>query len=347
MTEYLMTTEEATRPAGVTAPASGVGMSLAIGSAAAFGLSGPLAKSLLTAGWSPTAVVLARLTGASLVLALPVVLLLRGRWRETARSAKPLLLYGIVAVGGLQVCYVNAVRYLSVGVALLLEYSAPVLILLWTWWRTKTRPARPTLIGALLAIIGLILVLDLTNGAKLSLVGVGWGLLAAVCLACYFVMSERSGSDLSPVVMAGAGMATGAAAAAGVGALGVLPLTFTSVTTELRGHHLHWIVPVAVLVLFATVLAYVTGVAAVGRLGARVGSFTALAEVMFAIVAAWLLLDEWPHQIQLVGGAFIVAGIVLIRADSRDIRAQLATATASARTAPSSPSTESSPIDTA
>ena len=58
----------------------GVGLWLALASAATFGSSGPFAKSLLVEGWSSRAIVLLRVTGAGLVLAEPTVLALRGRW---------------------------------------------------------------------------------------------------------------------------------------------------------------------------------------------------------------------------------------------------------------------------
>ncbi|MGX7682026.1 EamA family transporter [Jatrophihabitans sp. DSM 45814] len=295
--------------------ASRTGLSLAMLSAATFGLSGPLAKSLLDAGWSAGAAVLLRLAGAAAVLAIPTLLLLRGQWRSLWRNSKTLLLYGVVAVGGLQICFFNAVHYLSVGVALMIEYLAPVLMIFWSWWRTKRAPGRRTSLGAAVAVIGMGFVVGIGSGVSVNLIGVAWGLTAALCLCCYFVMAGNQQDDLPPLLLAAGGTTVGAAAVAIAGVIGLAPLTFTANTTRLAGNDFAWFVPGALLVLVPTVIAYLTGVAAIGRLGAKLASFVALTEVLFAVLASWLLLGEWPHAWQLFGGACILAGVTLVRQD--------------------------------
>src|SRR5690348_3837345 len=91
-----------TRAAMVTR-SKGFGLWLALASAATFGSSGPFAKSLLVEGWSSGAIVLLRVTGASLVLAVPTVLALRGRWSLVREHLTTVLAYGAVAVAGCQV----------------------------------------------------------------------------------------------------------------------------------------------------------------------------------------------------------------------------------------------------
>ena len=65
---------------------AGIGLALAVASAAAFGLSGRLARGLLDAGWSPGAVVLARLALGALVVAPFAARALRGRWGVLRRT---------------------------------------------------------------------------------------------------------------------------------------------------------------------------------------------------------------------------------------------------------------------
>ena len=102
------------------------GLILALASSAAFGLSGSLARSLLDLGWSPAAVVAIRILGAFAILLLPTLFLLRRIGRPTLRQGGRLVAFGLTAVGGAQLCYFSAVQYVSVGVALLVEYLAPV-----------------------------------------------------------------------------------------------------------------------------------------------------------------------------------------------------------------------------
>jgi drug/metabolite transporter (DMT)-like permease len=60
-------------------------------------------------------------------------------------------------------------------------------------------------------------------------------------------------------------------------------------------------------------VAYATGIAASRRLGSRLASFVALLEVVAAVGFAWLLLEELPSALQLVGGALILAGVVTVK----------------------------------
>ena len=105
------------------------GFALALTSASSFGLSGSLARSLLEVGWSPAAVVATRVGGAFLILLIPCLFLLRRIGLPTGRQSLRLLAYGVVAVALAQLCFFSAVQYLSVGVALLLEYLAPVMLI--------------------------------------------------------------------------------------------------------------------------------------------------------------------------------------------------------------------------
>ena len=172
-----------------------MGLVFALVSAAAFGLSGSLARSLIDLGWSPAAVVGVRIGGAFLVLLVPCLLLLRRTGRPSSRQSTRLIAYGVVAVALAQLCYFSAVQYLSIGVALLLEYLAPVLLIGYFWVRDRRRPTAAVLVGAVVCLVGLVFVLDLRDGLTLDPVGVAWGLGAAICLAVYFLLSEDAGDD--------------------------------------------------------------------------------------------------------------------------------------------------------
>ena len=293
------------------------GLVFATVSAAAFGSSGPMGRALIDAGWTAGAAVLVRLGGAAVLLTALALLLQRQRERLTWHSARVLLVYGVVAMAGVQLAFFNAVRTLDVGVALLLEYLAPVLLLTWTSLRTRRRPANATLVGAALTLVGLVLVLDLGGAGTVDPVGVAWGLLAAVCLAGYFSLSARQDAALPPLLMAAGGTAVGAAAIGLAGLVGVVPLRFTAVDTVLAGTSVSWLLPALWLVVVSTAAAYLTGIAGVVRLGPRAASFVSLSEVLFAIVTAWVLLAQLPGMIQLLGGGCILAGIVVIQRTER------------------------------
>jgi len=291
------------------------GLAIALLSGLAFGLAGPFAASLLAVGWSPLAVALGRLAGAALLLGVPLAVVLARGWRPRAGHLRAVVVYGLVPLAGAQVCYFSAVDHLSVGVALLIEYTAPVLLLGWTWARGGARPRPATLLGAGLAVVGLVLVLDVARGAEVDVVGVLWGLGAAVCLAAYFRLSaDASGADGPPgLVLTAGGAIVGSAVVLLVGITGLLPLTATTAPIDLAGWSAPWWVGVTLVAALSTTLAYLTGIAAVGRLGSRLASFVGLSEVLFAVLAAWWLVAQRPTLTQIVGGALVVVAVALIR----------------------------------
>jgi drug/metabolite transporter (DMT)-like permease len=289
------------------------GLMLALLSAATFGTSGTFARSLIGAGWSAPAAVTARVGIAALILAVPTIVGLRGRGAALRRSLGAIGAFGLLAVAGAQVCYFNAVRFLPIGIALLMEYLGIILVVFWMWARHRQRPRRLTLVGSALAAIGLILTLNATEMGTVDLRGVAWGLGAAVGLAAYFVLSARVDDELPSVAMAGGGMAIGAIALLGAGAVGALPMHATFGDVEFAGRTTSWTVPVIGLSVVGAALAFVTGIGAARILGARLSSFVGLTEVLFAALFAWLVLDELPAPVQLVGGLLIIGGVVLVR----------------------------------
>lgn len=315
----MATTQTATpdSPATTRHSGRGVGLAIALLSAASFALSGSFGNALLGLGWSPTALVAARVGGAFLVLLVPCLLLLRRTGLPDLRQSGRLVVYGVVAVAGAQLFYFSSLQYLSVGVALLLEYLAPVVLIGWRWAHGD-RPTRAVVVGAGLALLGLALVLDVVHGVTVSPIGVAYGLGAMLCLAGYFILAEDQpeGRSIPPLLLTTAGTGIGAAALLLVGALGVLPLSVGFGTAELAGTPLPWWVPMSLLILVAAVLAYLTGIIAVRRLGGAVASFVALTEVLFAVVFAALLLDQIPSGTQLLGGLLVLAGIVVVQGGS-------------------------------
>jgi len=294
---------------------AGTGLALALLSAATFSTSGSFARSLTGAGWSPAAAVAVRISAAAVMLSVPAVLSMRGRWRLLWRNAGMISMYGLIAVAGAQVFYFNAIQHLSVGVALLLEYLGTILVVGWMWIRHGHKPRRLTGAGSAVVVVGLVFVLNLVGGARLDPVGVLWGLAAAFGLATYFVLSSKVDNDLPPVAMASAGMTVGTVVLLGLGAMGVLPMHASFGAVDFVGQRVSWLVPVLGLSFVAAAIAYVAGIGAARLLGPKLATFVGLTEVVFAVLFAWLLLGELPTGLQLAGGALIMVGIALVRVD--------------------------------
>lgn len=296
---------------------AGAGLGFAVLSAMTFGMSGTMAKGLLVAGWTPAAAVTARILVAALVLLVPGVLALRGRWHLLRENAAFVVFYGLMVTAVTQFAYFSAVDHLQVGVALLIEYTAPVLVVGWLWLRYGQRPGPVTAVGGLVAAVGLVLVLDLISGASLDPVGVAWALLATLGCAIYFVMSGHVGNGLPPVVLAAAGLLVGGLGLMIGGLVGLLDMTWSTQPASYDGVEVAWWIPVLGLGLVTCALAYTAGIVGIRALGSRVASFVALLEVVFALGFAWWVLDELPRAVQFVGGIAILAGVVLVKLGER------------------------------
>ncbi len=307
-----------------------LGLLFAVGSALSFGMSGPLAKALMNAGWSPTGAVTARMAVGALAMAVFATIVKPGWVGEAVVHRKTVIAYGLFPIAGAQLCYYNAVAHLSVGVALLLEYTAPVLVVGWLWATTRRRPAKLTLAGVALAVAGIMLVLDVFAGAHINAAGVAWGLAAAVCAASYFMMSDEVSADgddgsLDSVTLAAGGLIVGACATATLGVTGVMPLTFATNDAVVAGLTMSWVVPVLALGVITTAIAYTLGIRGIARLRPRFASLVGLSEVMFAVLAAWLLLGQAITVTQAVGGAVVLVGLALARQGDRSEKVDAAT----------------------
>lgn len=291
------------------------GIVMAVVSALAFSSSGPLVKPLLEAGWSLSAALVVRMGLAALILSPALVRAARRERGFLRRHALSLVAFGLVPVLGCQLLFFSAMQRMPVAVALLIQYLAPVMLVGFVWVRTRRAPSRLVMTGSVVAIVGLVLVVDVT-GARFDLLGTVLALGAALCVCVYFVMSERTGDDLPPLALAAGGLMVGACLMLLLAVFGVMPLSAPAVTLTFRGIDVPGLLALGWVGAVGTTLGYAFGVMAVPRVGARLASFIGLSEVLFALGFAWLLLGEAPSAVQIVGGAVLLAGVVLVRMDA-------------------------------
>ena len=295
------------------------GLGFAVLSASSFALSGPLASGLLSAGWSAAAAVAVRVLIAAVVIVPFAVVAVRGRWALVRRNLPLIVAYGVIPVAGTQLAYFNAVAYMPVGVALLIEFTSPVAVVGWLWLRYSQRPTWLTVLGAVLAIIGLLLVLDVVSGMQANVIGVAWALVAMIGGAVYFVLSSRPTGGLPGVVLAAGGMLVGGITLLLAGAVGIVPFVVSGAPVAFSGFSVPWWAPVLTLGVVTAGIAYVAGIAAARRLGSRLASFVGLMEVVMTLVFAWLLLAQAPRLIQVAGGVLVLAGVVAVKLGERRV----------------------------
>lgn len=295
----------------------GVGLLLAVVAAVSFSISGSIATSLFETGWTPGAVVLIRVGVAAVVLAPFGLRSMRGRVdAATLRRELPAVAgYGLLAVAASQFCYFSAVQHMAVAPAILVEYTSPAAVVVWLWLRHGQCPSPITVVGAVVAALGLVLVLDVIGGGVgLSLAGVLWALGAMLGAAVYFLLNAEGGIDLPPLALAWLGLVAGAVVLAVLGVAHLMPLQAATGSVTLAHADVPWWCAVLVLGVVTAALAYATGIVAGRLLGARLASFVALLEVVSSVLFAWVLLGELPHVVQLVGGLLILVGVITVKA---------------------------------
>ncbi|HEU5470562.1 MAG TPA: EamA family transporter [Actinophytocola sp.] len=301
----------------VTRSASrGRGTVLVVLASVAFGTSGPLAKPIMDAGLSPQQVAGIRIGLAALGLLVvvgltrPKLLRLRGtQWRI-------IVAYGVIAVAAVQVVYFIAVSRIPIGVAMLLEYTAPVLVALWVRFvRGTVLPSRAWL-GTALAFGGLVLVAQVWQGLAFDAIGMLAGAAAAFGAASYYLIGSHAVDTIEPLGLVTWGMVVGAVAIA----VFVPPWTIPAGVFDDPAAFGPWHPPVWVLVvgiaLLSTALAYLLSISAMRHLPANVVSVLALVEPIVAAGAAWIFLGQSLTAVQVLGAAVLLAGATIVQLNS-------------------------------
>lgn len=291
------------------------GLIIAVIAAASFGMSGAFVKPLLESGWSPAAAVTARALIGGIVLTPFALFALRGKWSALWRSRSRVLLMALIGVAGTQLVYFAAVQRIPVNTAILIEYMAPLLLVGFVWVTSRTVPKAVVLIGSVIALVGLVLVVAPSGANAVDLLGLGFAALAMIGCAIYYVIAAKPSDGLPPVALAAAGLVIGGIALGLVGLTGLVPFTADFGTVDLLGNETPWWIPLLIVGVIATALAYAASITASEMLGSRLASFAGLLEVVAAALYAWLLLGEALSVPQLIGGVLILAGIGFVRSE--------------------------------
>ncbi|WP_328539939.1 EamA family transporter [Streptomyces sp. NBC_00344] len=292
-----------------------VGLGLALVSAFAFGGSGVAAKPLIEAGLAPLEVVWLRVAGAALVM-LPVA------WRHrhlVLRRPALLVGFGLLAVAGVQACYFAALSRIPVGVALLVEYLAPALVLGWVRFVQRRPVTRAAALGVVLAAGGLACVVEVWSGLSFDAVGLLLALGAACCQVGYFVLSDQGSDGADPADPLGViayGLLVGTAVLTVVARPWRMDWSLLAAHTDMNGTQVPGWLLLGWIVLIATVVAYVFGVVSVRRLSPQVAGVVACLEAVIATVLAWVLLGEHLSAPQVVGGAVVLLGAFIAQSSA-------------------------------
>jgi drug/metabolite transporter (DMT)-like permease len=293
-------------------PALGYAFTLA--AAAFFAVNGTVSTLALEAGIPPTRLTALRCTGAAVGLVLVLAVVSPRRLRVTRREVPFLAVFGVVGVALTQFLYYVAIGRMPVGIALVFEMTAPVFIALYVWLVRREKVRSRLWVALLLSLSGLVLVAQVwRGGGSLDPLGVAAALVAALCLATYYLMGERGTVTRDPVALTcwsfvAAAVFWSVAApwwqfdASVLGAS--VPVSLGSLRLPL------WVL-VAWIVVLGAIVPFWLSIAALPHLSPTTAGLVATVEPVFASIVAWLWVEQVLTGWQVAGGAVVLTGIVL------------------------------------
>ncbi len=313
-----------TAPAAVTPPVTGKtdtrvsrGTLLIVLASVCFGTSGPLVKPAMDAGLSPQQVASVRICVAAVLLLVFVALRRPALLRVRRQDWRLLVAYGLIGVAGVQLLYFAAVSRIPIGVAMLLEFTSPILVALWVRFVRRVILPPRMWVGTALALVGLAMVAEVWQGLRLDALGMLLGIGAALCAAAYFLIGEHGVTTLEPLGLVTWGMVVGGVAIAVMAPPWSLPGEILGGAADFGG----LAVPVWVLLLtcavISTAFAYLLSISAMRYLPSNVLSVIALCEPIVATALAWLVLGQALTLVQVVGAVVLLAGATVVQLASR------------------------------
>ncbi len=294
---------------------AGLGYAMVAASALLFAINGSVSKLALDAsGMGTLRWTEVRSTGAFLGLLVGIALLAPRRLRVDRREARSLVAYGIVGFAFVQWLYFVAIFRLPIGIGLLLEFTAPVLVALWARFVWRERVRDRVWVALVLVLVGLALVAQVWAGLTLDGLGLTAGLMAAVALAIFYLAGERLVVRRDPISLVGLAMGAAAGFWAVVQPWWSFPFATLTETVHLPGH-LGLSPPVWLLALWTialgTIAPFVLAIGALRHLTATTVTIVATLEPVAASVVAWVWLGETLAAAQVAGGVVVLSGILL------------------------------------
>jgi drug/metabolite transporter (DMT)-like permease len=276
-----------------------------------------MAKFLGAAGLAPLESVWVRMLG-SLLLLFAVLAVVRPRALRIPRARFGLVAaYAVVAMASVQALFFVAITRLPVGIALLIEFTSPVMVVLWVRFVRGVRPGRAAYLGMVVALIGLGIVVEVWQGMRLDALGLLAAFVAAAGCAGYFLINDAFGDDMDPLGLIAWGFAGATVILIPIARPWNIRWGVFGEAATVGGHTLPVLAAMLWLIAVATVAAYILGVTAVRRLSAAIASTVASLEVICGAVVAWGLLGEALGVFQVVGGIIVIAGALVAQSATR------------------------------
>jgi len=281
-----------------------------------FSINGIVAKWVMEAGLSPWRLTEIRATGAGLIVALYLVL--TGRARELVIQKSDLLtllVFGALGIASVQSLYFFSILHLHVSIAIIIQFTAPIWIVLYLRIFRKQQIAGLMWLGLSAAFAGLLFLAQIWQGLTLN----GPGLIAsfgdAFSLVVYFLLGRKLSARYSGEAMAVWGFGITAVIFAIAKPWWSFPTSIFAKQVDLNGkfagHHAPGWLLIAFVIFFGTVIPYTSVLIGVKHLSPQVTAVIGMLEPVLAGVWGWIFLYEKLDTLQLFGALIVLVGIYI------------------------------------
>lgn len=279
-----------------------------------FGFNASSVKIILGTEISPEQLVLFRATFTALIAGVILFITNKKAFKVTKKELPVLVFYGIFGIALMQWSYSNAVSLLPISVALLIEYTAIVIVPLVSLLLFKEK-VRPRLwFGIAAVLVGLAIVSNVWN-SDLNPAGVAWAFMAAGCLSIYFLIGEHTQRKRDAMSTLFYTFAVAAVFWAIINLINPGKVININLDFNLGGNLSGISMPVWAGLLWIGIMGsfvpMLLDYIALGNLSATAVGVIATAETVFATVFAWAWLNESMTTLEVIGGLIVVAGIIL------------------------------------
>ena len=292
-----------------------LGYAMVMTAATLWAVNGTVSKVILTTGLSSLRLAQVRSTGAFLLIALALAAVRPETLRLRRRELPYFILFGVGGLALVQWFYFLAIHRLEIGIALLIQYLAPVLVALWARY-VLHEPVRRRLWAALaLALTGLALVVEIWSGLSLNTAGVAASLGAAGSYALYILLAEQRIGERDPISLVCMGFLFASILWAVLRPWWSFPVHVVGEDVSLHGHFSSVHLPVwslmAWMILLGTIVPFALLVASLRYISATRAGIVAMVEPVAGTIVAWAWLGESLSGVQLVGALVVLAAIFL------------------------------------
>jgi drug/metabolite transporter (DMT)-like permease len=283
-----------------------------------FSINGTVSKWVLTHGFDAARLAEVRVTAAFGILLVFALFIARSDLKLKRREILPMLAYGIIGIGMTQYLYFVGISRLPIGVALVIEFTSPVMVALYARF-VQHHEIRPIVWVALaLVMVGLVLVTQAWDGFSLDLIGTLAAFGAALALCVYFIGGEYYVAKRQPIATATLSMGAASIMWAIVLPWFTFPFEDFSKTSSAGSHELPLWVAVIWIVVLGTAVPFMLEFTALRRVSARQAAIIGTLEPVVAALIAFLVLGEVLTWAQGLGGLIVLGGVILAESASSD-----------------------------